>query len=72
MRILHNQIINLYNITYSITPIGTLPIVLNSDVSPPGTHSVRVFTKSSASENVSYIISSTDRPTGKNVTYIFF
>ena len=58
---MHNQIF----ITHSIISVGTLPLVLNSDVSPPGTHSVRVVTKSSASESVSYIISSTDQSTGK-------
>lgn len=61
MRIL---IANLYT-THLTVPVGTLPLVLNSDVSPPGNHSVRVVANNSSSQSVPCIISSTDQPTGK-------
>ena len=55
-----------------ILSVGTLPLVLNSDVSPPGTHSVRVVTTSGASRSVSYIISDTDQPTGNFDSHVFY
>ena len=64
MRILHKFISNLYT-THLTILVGTLPLVLNSDVSPPGNHSIRVVANNSASQSVPYIISSTDQPTGK-------
>ena len=52
-------------ITHSIILVGTLPLILNSDVNPPGNHSVRVVASSGVRRSVTYVISSTDQPTGK-------
>ena len=71
VRILHYQIIaNLYYTTHLTIPVGTLPLVINSDVSPPGNHSIRVVANNSA-QSFSYIISSTDQPTGNLNMYIY-
>ena len=45
--------------------IGTLPLVITSDVSPAGNYSVRIVASSDAEDTVSYIISDTADPTGK-------
>ena len=37
--------------------IGSLPLVVNSDVTPPGNHSVRIITSTGAEATVSYTIS---------------
>ena len=44
---------------------GTLPLLLTSDVSPVGNHSVRnVVNNVNAEDTASYIISDTAEPTG--------
>ena len=44
---------------------GSLPLVLTSDVSPAGNHSVRIIASPGVEDIVSYIISDTAEPTGK-------
>ena len=44
---------------------GTLPLVLNRDVSPPGNHSVRIVACSGAEDSVTYHIYSSAEPTGE-------
>ena len=48
--------------------IGTLPLVITSDVSPAGNHSVRIVASNDAEDTVSYIISDTADPTGKYIS----
>ena len=45
--------------------IGTLPLVITSDVSPLGNHSVRIVASSGAEDTVSYTISDTADSTGQ-------
>ena len=43
---------------------GTLPLVITSDVSPPGNHTVRIVANNVAEDTVSFNISDTAEPTG--------
>ena len=66
---------NYSNINFDGTlSIGTLPLVITSDVSPAGNYSVRIVASTGAKDTVSYIISDIADPTGKgmNVLYIAF
>ena len=44
---------------------GTLPLLITSDVSPAGNHSVRIVTSPGVEDTVSYTIRETAEPTGK-------
>jgi hypothetical protein len=50
----------------------TLPLVLTSDVSPAGRHSVRIVTTTGAEDTVSYTISDTTDPICKSTDIILF
>ena len=43
---------------------GTLPLVMTSDVSPPGNHTVRIVANNVVEDTVSFNISATAKPTG--------
>ena len=44
---------------------GTLPLVMTSDVSPGGNHSVRIVDSSSGEDTVPYFINDAIKPSGK-------
>ena len=48
-----------------ILSIGTLPLVITSDVSPAGNHSLRIVASNDKESTISYIISDTADSTGK-------
>ena len=51
------------------TPTGILPLVLSSDVSPAGNHTLRIVTNTSAEGTVVYTIRDTAEPTGEFESY---
>ena len=66
--------VRIYCFTYFIhkgsidtIPTGTLPLVLNADVSPPGNHSVKIVVNN-VNVTVPYMINGVNEPAGK---YIF-